>query len=155
MSMNTTPDALIRAADITAIQQVIALFAIAVDTKEFHRLHEVFAPEVIVNFNLPGFTDLHGPEVVSNLLQKQLEKVAGQHDQTACLVEMTAPDTAKAITNFVGTTFGSGERKGQVLQNWGRYVDVLKKKKEGWRITARELITVGRMGDIEILFPDG
>lgn len=152
--------------DQLAIQNAIARYCEALDTKVWDLFTKVFTPDVVANY--PFNPDMKGIDAVRNAISNRyyyspkhlnfffllslfslpritltralarLGPIATHHAlSTQTIVFGSDPRTANAVTYFVGSHFGQGPHEGKVLQAYGRYVDEL------------VLMDVGEDGDYE------
>ncbi|TKA24922.1 hypothetical protein B0A54_17485 [Friedmanniomyces endolithicus] len=107
--------------DIFAIQNIIALYCLALDTKDFARLHHVFTPDVETIYPFGG--KRQGVQSVADAIQKRnvdidrgkrLAPVSSQHALTTQHI-LLSPDgqSATATTYFTGIHFGKGKWEGK------------------------------------------
>ncbi|KAK7184801.1 hypothetical protein DPSP01_002230 [Paraphaeosphaeria sporulosa] len=162
--------------DALAIQNTLARYCEALDTKNWALLAKVFAPDCRADY--PFNHSLHGASAISSAIQNRLGPILTHHSLTTSSL-VFAPDgkSATATTFFVGCHFGQGPHEGKVLQAWGRYVDVLEvqaAKEDGdgdgdvdvdvdgsyegvpgasgcWRIRKREVGFTKRIGDEKVM----
>ncbi|KAK0911543.1 hypothetical protein LTR91_003587 [Friedmanniomyces endolithicus] len=142
--------------DIFAIQNIIALYCLALDTKDFARLHHVFTPDVETIY--PFGRKRQGVQSVADAIQKRLAPVSSQHALTTQHI-LLSPDgqSATATTYFTGIHFGKGKWEGKEVTAWGKYTDTLTFLGEAeselpgasgrWRISRREVTFMGRLGE--------
>ncbi|EGP88153.1 uncharacterized protein MYCGRDRAFT_39911 [Zymoseptoria tritici IPO323] len=146
-----------------SIRNTLATYCIALDTKDWPLLHQVFTPDVDAEY---PFASLKGVEAVATAVEKRLEHVSTHHALTTQFIRLGDEGrTAKAMTYFTGVHFGEGKWKGMKVTAWGRYVDELAKVEEPgegemaggeaeeggkvwrWLITKRACIFMGRDGE--------
>ena len=108
------------AIDIVAVQQVINLFAIAVDQHRWDLLTQVFDPNVSANFDSPGGAILHGLNAVVQALQI-LEDIPSFHQQSASFVNYTNPRAPHASTYLTGVFLRAGATQEPMSIVYGRY----------------------------------
>ena len=97
------------AAAIVSIQQTLALFPIAVDSKSYGRFSSVFTPNVTANFSMPGTQNIHGIPALTAGLSKGLEGLVSQHSLSTLSVNFSSSTVANSVQYLVGTFFWTGE----------------------------------------------
>ena len=134
-----------------AIRQTTALYAAAIDGRDFEALRKVFVPNVYTNYSDP-FDVIIGVEPLMAALEPGLATFAStQHLLGTQLIQVCSPTTAVSITYFQATHFftpyrGVGNPVGndQVLIDRAQYQDVWAKQRDGtWKITNRNLFRMG------------
>ncbi|RYP22713.1 hypothetical protein DL765_001563 [Monosporascus sp. GIB2] len=144
--------------DYFAIKHTVSLYCIALDSKDFGLLEQVFAEDVDAKY---PFATMKGVRDVADTIQKRLAPIASQHALTTQTISIAADGkTAEAMTYFTGIHFGQGKWKGNEVTAWGRYVDtlVLFEGKESlpgasgrWLISRREVEFMGRLGEERVM----
>lgn len=136
---------------IEAIKQTTALYAAAIDGRDFAALHKVFVPNVYTNYSDP-FDVIIGVEPLIAALEPGLATFAStQHLLGTQLIQVCSPTTAVSVTYFQATHFftpytGVGNPVGNdlVLIDRAQYQDVWAKQRDGsWKITNRNLFRMG------------
>ncbi|KAF1985333.1 hypothetical protein K402DRAFT_464638 [Aulographum hederae CBS 113979] len=142
--------------DHFAIRNTISRYCIALDTKDWELLKQVFTPDVIANY--PFRDEMDSLEAVSQAIQGRLGEVITQHALTTQVIVVAADGkTATGETYFTGAHFGHGKYEGTVLQAFGKYLDDLVCVGEGsggyrdWRIKKRTVKFMKRIGDERIM----
>ena len=107
------------AVDVVKIQQVVNLFALAVDQHRLELLPQIFSSDVIANFSVPDGSVQNGLDEVTQLLLT-LQAVPSLHYQSNNYVNFSSSSQAHATTYLTGTFFGSGTLGGQMSLNYGR-----------------------------------
>ncbi|RYO77889.1 hypothetical protein DL766_006310 [Monosporascus sp. MC13-8B] len=144
--------------DYFAIKNTLSLYCIALDTKDFRLLEQVFAEDVDAKY---PFAAMKGVRDVADAIQKRLAPIASQHALTTQTISIAADGkTAEAVTYFTGIHFGQGKWKGKEVTAWGRYVDTLvlfegKGSLPGasgrWLISRREVVFMGCLGEERVM----
>ena len=125
---------------LVSIQQTLALFAVAVDTKNYALFSSVFTPNVTANFSTPGTENIQGISQLTEILSQNLTGLISQHSLSTLQVNFTSQTVATSVQYLVGTFFGQGNLTGQTLSNYGSYVDTLLLQEDGgWLVNARVL----------------
>ncbi|KAF2810137.1 uncharacterized protein BDZ99DRAFT_305394 [Mytilinidion resinicola] len=152
---------LVNPLDYFAIQNVISRYCVALDSKEFERLAEVFTTDVDATYPFPG-GDLKGIEALESKIRARLGKVVTQHALTTQIITFNDDGkSASAETYFTGSHFGHGAFEGQVITAYGKYMDQLvccEGAAPGmpgasglWLIKKREVRFMKRIGDEGIM----
>ncbi|KAF2719497.1 hypothetical protein K431DRAFT_251055 [Polychaeton citri CBS 116435] len=151
--VSTSPNPL----DYFAIQNTISRYCIALDTKDFELLKQVFIDDVDTQYPFGG--NIVGVESVAAAIKKRLTPITSQHALTTQQITIAADgETAEAVTYFTGIHFGQGKWKGKEVTAWGKYVDKLVLVGDGkdavlpgasgrWRISRRVVDFMGRLGE--------
>ncbi|OQO07554.1 hypothetical protein B0A48_07251 [Cryoendolithus antarcticus] len=135
------------AEDYNAIRNTISTYSLAIDSKVFGRLSQVFTTDVVANYSEP-LNVLRGLTQVQAVLQQSLAPVTTQHALSTQVIDING-DSANSTTYLTASHFGSGLYEGQVLYAYGRYVDQLVRvsqayaKRPIWRVKARNLVYLG------------
>lgn len=150
--------------DILAIKNTLARYCTALDTKEFHLLHKVFAPDVVATYPFHA-DEFHGVEAISKAIQNRLGPIKTHHSLTTQEIYIESDTTALTVTHFIGVHFGQGPHAGKAITAYGTYVDELEclpKDPNGndndtpgqsgpWRIKVRTVEFTARIGDENIM----
>ncbi|RYP11289.1 hypothetical protein DL764_000107 [Monosporascus ibericus] len=144
--------------DYFAIKNTLSLYCIALDTKDFRLMEQVFTEDVDAKY---PFAALKGMQHVADTIQKRLAPITSQHALTTQTVSIAADGrTADAVTYFTGIHFGQGKWKGKEVTAWGKYVDTLtlfegKESLPGasgqWLISRRQVMFMGRLGEERVM----
>ncbi|RYP28258.1 hypothetical protein DL767_007308 [Monosporascus sp. MG133] len=144
--------------DFFAIKNTLSLYCIALDTKDFRLMEQVFTEDVDAKY---PFAAMKGVRDVAETLQKRLAPVTSQHALTTQTISIAADGrSAEAVTYFTGVHFGQGKWKGEAATAWGKYVDTLalfegKESLPGasgrWLISRREVMFMGRLGEQRVM----
>lgn len=102
------------AADILAIRNTLALYPLAIDSKNFSSLSLVFTPDVSANYSTP-IGVLSGLKSVETTLEALLKPVTTQHSYGTQFVDTLASEVeARSVTYYTASQFGTGAFEGQV-----------------------------------------
>ena len=107
------------AVSVVEIQQVINLFAVAVDQHRWDLLSQVFLPDVTADFKIPDTPIAHGIDAVIQLLRR-FEVYPSFHSQSSHYVDISNLDRPHATTYITGLFF----LPDRVHTNYGRCVEV-------------------------------
>lgn len=124
---------------IAAITQKLALYDIAIDTKNFSALSGTFTTDVAPNVALVPIKGLAAYEA---FLQADLAGKRTKHTTDTVFVSNIEPYTAQSISYSDAVYFGRGSALGQQFTFYERFDDVWSKDKVdgSWKISERSLI---------------
>ncbi|OQO09090.1 hypothetical protein B0A48_05981 [Cryoendolithus antarcticus] len=114
------------AEDYNAIQNTISTYSLAIDSKDFTRLSQVFTPDIVANYSAP-LNVIRGLSQVQAVLQQSLAPVTTQHALSTQVMDIH-DDAANSTTYMTASHFGSGLYEGQAPT---------------WRVKARNLEYMG------------
>jgi len=160
--------------DYVAIQNALATYPLAIDSKDFGLLSSVFTVDVVANYSAP-LNVLKGLAQVESVLEQaygaltiqaqtqadvgSLALVSSQHSYTTQKIDVHG-DTANSTTYYTANQFGKGVYEGQVLYSYGKYVDQLVRIHEPnetagclpqWRVFSRQLVYLGpNIGNVSV-----
>jgi len=117
--------------DRLAIHELIGLYGLVIDEREWHRVDELFTDDVIYDMGELGLGVLRGRAAVQDLwtTQEHLHPVA-HHATNIVVTPGDDGDTARVISKGLGV--GRKGRVGSVT-----YRDVVRRTATGWRIASR------------------
>lgn len=117
--------------DRLAIHELIGLYGIVIDEREWHRIDELFTDDVRYDMSELGLGVLHGKAAVLHLwtTREDLHPVA-HHATNVVITPGDDGDTACVISKGLGV--GRKGRVGSVT-----YRDVVRRTAAGWRIAGR------------------
>ena len=119
---------------ILDIQQTLNLFPLSVDSKNYTMLADIFTHDARADFVL--FPAGYGLPAIVAALSKSLAGLKSQHSFTTQVITLQNETDASAVTYLQGNFFLTG----QVLNNYGKYVDDLTFVQDvGWRVRNRTL----------------
>jgi 3-phenylpropionate/cinnamic acid dioxygenase small subunit len=125
----------ITAEDRVAIHEVIALHGHVADDRDWDRLGEVFADDVVFDVTDYGYGTLHGLQAMQDLVRSgrdDADQPLGHHVTNIVIVGQdggTARARSKALAVAANGTTGSAV-----------YEDVLRREAQGWRISYRKVV---------------
>ncbi|WPG99314.1 Hypothetical protein R9X50_00212700 [Acrodontium crateriforme] len=144
--------------DYFAIQNTLARYCIALDTKDFTLFDQIFTPDVDAIY--PFRSAMKGAQELAAAIEQRhhrLTHITSQHALTTQMIEIDAGGTkASAVTYFTGIHFGKGTWQGKEVTAWGKYVDslvlvegegALPGARGRWLICRRETVFMGRLGE--------
>lgn len=123
--------AMLDAHDRLAIHELVNLYGIVIDERDWARVPELFTDDVVYDMSELGLGVIHGAAAVRDfwIANEHLHPVA--HHATNVVVTPGADaDTAAVISKGLGV--GRNGRVGSVT-----YRDTVRRRPEGWRIAAR------------------
>jgi hypothetical protein len=118
-------------ADRLAIHELIGLYGIIIDERDWARAGELFTAEVVYDMSELGLGTLHGIDAVVHLWRSREDLHPLAHHATNIVITPGADhDTASVISKGIGV--GYKGRVGSVT-----YRDVVRRTPAGWRIASR------------------
>jgi ketosteroid isomerase-like protein len=133
-------------ADHLEIQNVINLYASALDQQQWSALEGVFTEDAVADFI--GMATCEGRGAITDLVKGVLLQCSvTQHLLGNINIEVDG-DHAKAVCYLSAMHAGLGDYASKTLMVWGEYTDQLTRTTDGWRITHRTLKTMFAEGDI-------
>ncbi|MBV1694321.1 MAG: nuclear transport factor 2 family protein [Hyphomicrobiales bacterium] len=118
-------------ADRLAIHELIGLYGIVIDERDWERVGELFTDDVVYDMSELGLGTLHGVAAVLHLWRSREDLHPLAHHATNIVVSAGADrDTARVISKGIGV--GRKGRVGSVT-----YRDLLRRTPQGWRIASR------------------
>lgn len=134
------PEIYTDAGTIEAIRNTLAIYAFAIDGKDFDSLSNVFATNAVANYSAP--LDVLSPlSTIQSVLSSSLACVTTQHALGTQRIDVISPVTAKSVTYYHATHFGKGDKANAVVYAYGQYQDTWQRQSSGsWRIVHRNLV---------------
>ena len=130
--------------DLDAIRRLIALYPQLLDAKRLEEWGGLFAEDAI--FDVFGRRLVGRAEIVREIGAMQ-PATPLKHAVFAPIVELDAPDRARAWTDFA--TFAQSDA-GIAIANFATYHDVLTKQGGRWRIAQRTIVIAGEQPPKEV-----
>ncbi|KAL8686644.1 MAG: hypothetical protein Q9224_005382, partial [Gallowayella concinna] len=121
--------------DVTAIQQTLGLFPIAIDTKQFDLLDAVFTPTATGNFT--GHSVAVGLPAIKSYFAQGLTGLVSQHNLATLYINMTGTEKATAHHWVQDSYFGTGNATESIYMSWGYHEDDLVKSRGRWLVQKR------------------
>ncbi|KIW02027.1 uncharacterized protein PV09_06533 [Verruconis gallopava] len=143
----------ITAATLLAIQNTISRYCIALDTRDFSLLKQVFTEDLRADYSAvsPQNRDIRGLDSLIDKLMVILEGKVTQHALSTQTLDFVPANgrgagyECRAVTYFTANTFVDENRTKEGLDHvtvYGRYEDQLVELLPGeWRITERKVLT--------------
>lgn len=123
--------------DLEAIRRLIALYPQLLDAKRLEAWGGLFAEDAV--FDVFG-RRLVGRAAIVREIGAMQPAAPLKHAVFAPIVELDAPDRARAWTDFA--TFAQGDA-GIAIANFATYHDALAKQGGRWRIAHRTIVSAG------------
>jgi ketosteroid isomerase-like protein len=133
-------------ADHLEIQQVLNLYASALDKHQWSDLEQVFTEDAVADFI--GIGVCEGRQAITELVTGVLTQCAvTQHLLGNYMIDVDG-DKATASCYLSAMHAGLGDYAAEIFTVWGEYNDQLVRTADGWRIAHRSLTTMHASGDI-------
>ncbi|KAI9889927.1 MAG: hypothetical protein M1814_004650 [Vezdaea aestivalis] len=134
------------------IRNKLSKYAIAVDTKNYDSLSNVFTSDA--DFTFPDsdpakLVQYKGLPAIQVALAASLGNALTQHSITTTVVDFDGDCKANSTAYLVATYFGKGNLTGKVLTLFGTYKDEWTLG-AGWKIKTRVLTGLPIIGDVAI-----
>ncbi|KAG9195452.1 hypothetical protein G6011_00573 [Alternaria panax] len=146
-----TPQALPDPIATESIRQTLALYALAIDGRNYELLRKVFATNVRANYSDP-IGVLNGVQaIIDNLAPGLSTFVSTQHHLGTQLIHICGLTSAVSVTYFQATHYftlytgvGNPVDNSKVLIDKAQYQDTWARQSDGgWKITNRNLVRMG------------
>lgn len=134
--MDNSVQALLDERDVVA---VLHRYAFALDQRDWARLRSCFRDDVVVEYD--GLARCEGYEQVERICRAALGPLARSQHLIGNAQAVVDGDTATAECYLQAQHVREGTEGGDLYVIAGRYVDVLARTGDGWRITCRRLET--------------
>lgn len=138
------------------IREKISIYSLAIDTKNFALLSEVFAENITANFSLPPPNELiHGLAECQQVLKASLKDYVTQHTISTTVVDFTDETSPNSTAYLVANYFGKGNLTGQILGYYGTYEDTWAFESGSWKSSSRtlSLFGPGAIGNLAVVGP--
>ena len=137
------------AVDRSEITNLLARYALALDTRDWELLASCFAPDATFRFAHAG--DVSGTEGIIAVCRRSLEPLDGsQHLVGSASIDVDG-DLARLVVPLPGAAREAGLEGGGLYVVAGTYVDELRRTGAGWQIRHRELRRVWTDGNPAVL----
>lgn len=137
------------AVDRSEVADLLARYAIALDTRDWELLARCFTPDATYRFAHTG--DVTGAAEIVAVCRRSLEPLdASQHLVGAASIEVDG-DRARSRCPFQAQHVRGGLDGGRLYVVAGTYLDELLRTEHGWRIERRELQRVWTDGNPAVL----
>jgi hypothetical protein len=136
------------ATSIEAIRQTLAIYALAIDGRNFQALTKVFATNARANYSDPIGVLVGVQNIISTLAPGLLEFASTQHFLGTQYIDICSLTTAVSVTYFQASHFfvpytgiANTINGSQVLIDKSQYQDTWARQTDGtWKITNRNLV---------------
>ena len=135
-------------AAIESIRSTLALYPLALDSRNYDALDKVFTEDAIANSSAPIFV-VSGLSNIKAAIAPLLAVYSGTHTLSGTqVIDVCSHDTAISVTYFTTTHFLSSNFAGvdqfqdsDILYAYGRYEDTLSRQNDDtWRIKYRKSV---------------
>ncbi|MDG0970604.1 MAG: nuclear transport factor 2 family protein [Porticoccaceae bacterium] len=133
-------------ADHLEIQQVINLYASAIDKHQWSALEGVFTEDARADFIELGVFE--GRQTITDLIASVLTQCSVTQHLLGNINIIVSGDTATATCYLSALHVGLGDYATETMTVWGEYSDRLVRTADGWRINHRTLTSMYTSGDI-------
>ncbi|MCJ1422167.1 hypothetical protein MMC29_000046 [Sticta canariensis] len=143
---------------ITAINQKLSLYGLALDTKKFNLLKDVYTADCVVNL---GLGPIYGLDKLLDYETKNQGKIPAHHFAANVYVSNITETSATVTSDAIATRFGQGPKypgtdilvlkHDQLQAFYERFEDKFVKERDGqWRIKTRDLTIIALVGDADL-----
>ncbi|KAL3463456.1 hypothetical protein BJX64DRAFT_287474 [Aspergillus heterothallicus] len=137
---------------IESIRQTLALYPLAIDSKNFSSLSLIFAPDAVANYSAP-LGVLTGLPEIESVLNASLACVTTQHSLGTQVINVLSHEMARSVTYYTAAHFGKGDLSSETAVVYGQYQDIWKKARDGtWRIVGRDLVYMSGVIGNQMIF---
>ena len=134
--------------DLQDIQQVLALYAVALDSREFDLFDDCVTPDAEIF--LPGYEKLN-PAGYVEMLKRELPRLDATHHLVGIPVVRLTGNRADSRCYFIAQSVKDTLASNSCLAIGGWYDDEWIRTERGWRITRREGIALWCDGNPGVL----
>lgn len=122
------------------IRNKLALFAIAIDNKDFDLFGLIFTKNVVARFGLDPPQDvLRGLENVKNATKVAVDVIVTQNTVSTIFVNFTNLYEPTSISYLLGNYLGQGNLTNQTMNFYGKWIDKWAFEDGSWKIKERNL----------------
>ena len=132
--------------DHLEIQQVLQLYASALDKKQWVALDNVFTEDAVADFI--GLGSFAGRQNITDFVKAVLVQCSVTQHLLGNINVVVNGDEAHTTCYLSALHVGLGDYATQTLTVWGEYSDKLVRTANGWRIDHRTLTTMHASGDV-------
>ncbi len=132
--------------DHLEIQQVLQLYASALDKKQWVALDNVFTEDAVADFI--GLGSFAGRQNIADFVKAVLVQCSVTQHLLGNINIVVNGDEAHTTCYLSALHVGLGDYATQTLTVWGEYSDKLVRTANGWRIDHRTLTTMHASGDV-------
>jgi len=138
--------------DEREITRQLSRFARILDTKQWDRLGDVFAPDVV--FDYGSGKDERGMAALTANMRRFLDRCGGTQHLIGSIVVDVAGERAVSRAYVQARHQRPNDAAGPVFDSNGEYVDIWEHRREGWRIVRRDAVWAAHTGDPGVLRAD-
>ena len=121
------------------IRNKLSLYAIAVDTKDFGLLADVFTKSAVANYSAPPPNDIfRGLPAIQEFLKVSVRDFVSQHAISSTLIDMKNRLSPNSTAYVVASFLGQGNLTGQSLAIYGKYMDQWVHELGSWKTNNRK-----------------
>ena len=135
--------------DEREITRQLSQFARILDTKQWDRLGNVFANDIV--FDYGSGRDDHGMAALTLNMRRFLDRCGGTQHLIGSLLIDVAGDRATSRAYVQARHQRVNDHAGAVFDSNGEYVDQWERRAQGWRIVRRDALWAAHTGDPAIL----
>ncbi len=150
----SVPGDLLAPPDRAEIDDLLARYCFAIDSRDWDGLREVFAARAVITYSGPRVST-GIDEIVAFFRTAASAAAATQHLLHTSRVWATGPDAAAGLSHVtahhVGHVAAMPASAAATYTVTGSYDDLFARTPEGWRITRRTLTLLTQAGDPAIL----
>jgi len=137
---------------MAAISRVICLYSLAMDSRDWVLMDEVFTEDAEIAM---GETRFHGRAAGVAAIRACIECCSLTHHMNSNLLVDFEAGGARALSNFRAWHKGVGERADEVFEAMGTYADRFVRTAQGWRIARRDEASPIVLGDMAFFAASG
>jgi len=134
-----------------AIEKTLNAFSFAVDTRPVPRMDNIFTKNAYMALQ-PSKPPSIGIDAINEALIPTLPAFITQHSFGTKSIVLTSKHSATAVTDFIGTFWGTGEKAYDYLINFQQYHDTLARVDGEWRIENKTMVTMVRWLEYRVTF---
>ena len=124
------------------IRNTLSLYAIAVDTRDFGLLAEVFTKDAIADYSAPPPNNIYrGLPAIQEFLKASLHNAVSQHTISTTVIDFSDRFSPNSTAYVVANFLGQGNLTGQILSIYGKYIDQWAYESGSWK-TKNRLFTL-------------
>lgn len=137
-------------ADRAAIVDAVIAYATAVDTRDWERLRALFTEDACWEYGAAG-ERLRGPHAIVARISTGVQRLDATQHLNGNHVAAVHGDEAEHTCYYQAQHVRLGLPDGERFLAGGRYDDRLRRTPDGWRFTARKIISVWSEGNPAVL----
>ena len=138
--------------DRTEIIDVLNLYALACDSRDWTLFEQIFTPDVKSDYG--GDFVYDNREALVDMIRSMLGGCGPTQHLLGNYRINVSGDTAESVCSVRAFHAGIGPAEGLTFEMWGEYQDRLIRTHGEWRITSRNLNSIWVQGSFEVLRPE-